>query len=251
MTGTVKLSTALVDFDNLDVKAAAARIQSLSQQDDFSYVVTPNIDHMSRLCDSSESEVLLPIYQEADLCLCDSRILEKLLKLTGHQLNAVVPGSDLTEYIFKHTLSDKDKVLVFGGEEERVSRLCDLYPHLSIEHINPSMGFINKDDEVASLVSTIAESEYHYIFLAVGSPRQEVFAAKLKQAKVRAGVALCIGASINFLVGVEKRAPKVMQMLHIEWLYRMLQDPKRLVKRYVQNACSLTKIYFYLNGSQR
>jgi exopolysaccharide biosynthesis WecB/TagA/CpsF family protein len=241
-----KVETALIDFDNLDLVEAASKVKALSQSDQYSYVITPNIDHVARLCEPEASASLLPIYRSADLCLCDSRILEKILKLAKREVKAVVPGSDLTQYLFENVLAEKDKILIFGGEEDKVNSLCELYPGLNIEHINPSMGFINKDDEVQKLISDIKGKDFNYLFLAVGSPRQEVFADKLKQAGVERGVSLCIGASINFLVGVEKRAPKIMQILHLEWLYRMLQDPARLIKRYASNASYLVKIYFCL-----
>lgn len=107
------------------------------------------------------------------------------------------------------------------------------------------MGFINKPEEVEALVKEVEGLAAHYVFLAVGSPRQEILAAKIRQSSA-IGVGLCIGASINFLVGKEVRAPIWMQKLHIEWLYRMLQDPKRLVRRYVMNAVWLPKIYWRL-----
>ncbi|MGH1485107.1 MAG: WecB/TagA/CpsF family glycosyltransferase [Cellvibrionaceae bacterium] len=240
---TDKLKTTLVTFDQLDLTESISVIKVLRTEEKFSYVVTPNVDHLSRLCDKDNAEALLPIYQEADLCLCDSRIVAKLLQLAGHTIKAVVPGSDLTKQLFDTAIISDDKVLVLGGEEDRIQVLRDLHPQLSIQHINPSMGFIDKSEEVDALVAEIAEGQFDYIFLAVGSPRQEVFASMLKKAGLDHGVALCIGASINFLIGVEKRAPKIMQILHIEWLYRMLQDPKRLIKRYSMNAYYLPKIY--------
>jgi exopolysaccharide biosynthesis WecB/TagA/CpsF family protein len=240
---TEKIITPLISFDNYDLKEAATEISKLSKKADFSYVVTPNVDHMSRLCSDSKSNSLLAIYRQATMILCDSRILEKILRLAGKQLKAVVPGSDLTKYLFDHVLSASDKILVFGVEPEKIRLLSDCYKHLNISHVNPSMGFIDRDEEVSVLVEQVIEKEPDYIFLAVGSPRQEIFAAKLKAAGLKRGVALCIGASINFLVGVESRSPLIMQKLHLEWLYRMLQDPKRLVKRYAMNAGSLIKIY--------
>ena len=103
------------------------------------------------------------------------------------------------------------------------------------------MGFINKPDEVDKLIQTIKELKPDLIFLAVGSPRQEEFALKLK-ATLEHGIALCIGASILFLTGDEKRAPQIMQQLSLEWLHRMFSDT-RLFKRYIANALNLVKIY--------
>ncbi|MFY8349610.1 WecB/TagA/CpsF family glycosyltransferase [Pseudoalteromonas sp. SSM20] len=237
-----KLTTNLIELDNCTLSAAISETIKLSRSDKPEYIVTPNIDHLARLVGKNSTE-LLTIYQQASLNLCDSRIFEKLLKLKGHRVEEVIPGSTLTQELFDAQLSADDRVLIIGGDDEVILRVKNKYTNLDIQHYNPPMGFINKPEEVEKTLNIIERSGCKFVFLAVGSPRQEVLAGKLKLRNQFKGVALCIGASILFLVGEEKRAPKWMQTLHIEWLYRMLQDPKRLVKRYSANALSLIKIY--------
>ena len=245
MPASEKIITQLTFFDNLDIQEAVTQIQLLSKANEFSYVITPNIDHLARLCGKSKDSELVLTYHQAALSLCDSRILEKMLGLVGKKPKAVIPGSDLTYHLFELVLNKNDHVLVVGGSDSDIDSLRKKYSHLNISHINPSMGFINKPEEVEALVKEVEGLAAHYVFLAVGSPRQEILAAKIRQSSA-IGVGLCIGASINFLVGKEVRAPIWMQKLHIEWLYRMLQDPKRLVRRYVMNAVWLPKIYWRL-----
>jgi len=241
-----KVSTGLVNFDDLSLIESANKVQWLSGQPYFSYVVTPNIDHLSRLSSNKSSQILQPIYDNAALTLCDSRILAKLLALINKPVENVVPGSDLTQTLFNQNLKSINTILVIGCESEEIKSLKSYYPMLNILHINPSMGFINKSDELDALVGEIKEIAADYVFLAVGSPRQEILAYRLQQSGMKKGVALCIGASINFIVGVESRAPLWIQFLHMEWFYRMLQDPKRLVLRYSSNACSIPKILYAL-----
>jgi glycosyltransferase involved in cell wall biosynthesis len=93
------------------------------------------------------------------------------------------------------------------------------------------MGFINDPLEVEKVVSFIVAAGADYTFLAVGSPQQEFVARRLIGTDAR-GVGLCIGASIEFLSGDVQRAPKAMQKLGIEWLYRFLCEPQRLFRRY-------------------
>jgi exopolysaccharide biosynthesis WecB/TagA/CpsF family protein len=239
----VKIETSLVDLDDYDLPEAANHILSLRDQSRFSYVVTPNIDHLSRLCDTAADMPLAQAYQQSDITLCDSRILEKLLSLSRKPVKAVVPGSDLTQYVFDHVIRADDHVVVFGCDESEMASLYHKYSSLNITHISPSMGFIKKDDEVAVLIDRLKAEKADYIFLAVGSPQQEIFAYQLKMAGLDRGVALCVGASINFIVGVESRAPVWMQHLRIEWFYRMVQSPLRLVKRYSGNVMKLPTIY--------
>jgi exopolysaccharide biosynthesis WecB/TagA/CpsF family protein len=104
------------------------------------------------------------------------------------------------------------------------------------------MGFINDQDEINKVINYAEQVQPHYLFLAVGSPRQEVLAEQL-QLTLTKGVALCIGASILFLVGAERRAPYWVQRLSLEWCYRICQNPKVLAKRYFSNFLKLQRIY--------
>jgi len=238
-----KIETGLTFLNDLSMEDTIDQVKQLSQGSTFSYVVTPNIDHMARLCDDSLGDDLMEVYRNADMSLCDSRILHKFLLFCGKKIKEVIPGSELTLQLFNRVLNERDTILIFGSEPEDINFLRQLYPLLNIHHINPSMGFINNPEEVSILVDKVTDIGADYIFIAVGSPRQEVFANKLKLSGGLNGVGLCIGASINFLVGKEKRAPAWVQKMHVEWFYRMLGDPKRLVNRYVSNAISLLKIY--------
>ncbi len=96
------------------------------------------------------------------------------------------------------------------------------------------MGFIRNPAAVEQCLQFIeSNSPFRFCFLAIGCPQQEAIAAALKRRGTAKGLALCVGASLNFLVGDEKRAPLWMQRLSLEWLYRLLQDPKRLAGRYL------------------
>jgi len=104
----------------------------------------------------------------------------------------------------------------------------------ALHHIDPPMNFIRDPAAVESCLRSIESiSPFRFCFLAVGSPQQEIIALKLKQRGIARGLALCVGASINFITGVEIRAPKWMRKSGFEWLFRLMQDPKRLAKRYL------------------
>jgi exopolysaccharide biosynthesis WecB/TagA/CpsF family protein len=103
-----------------------------------------------------------------------------------------------------------------------------------LQHYSPPMGFIRDRNAVEQTLEFVeAHSPFRFCFIGVGSPQQELLARELKQRDRARGLALCIGASINFLTGAERRAPRWMQVTNLEWLYRLLQDPGRLAKRYL------------------
>jgi hypothetical protein len=87
-------------------------------------------------------------------------------------------------------------------------------------------------------------SPFRFCFLAVGSPQQEILAQQLKARGVVRGLALCIGASINFLTGDERRAPVWMQRSGTEWLFRLLQAPRRMARRYLVRGPRVFRLLF-------
>ena len=94
------------------------------------------------------------------------------------------------------------------------------------------MGFIDDPAERQRAVRFVVEAGARFTFLAVGSPRQELIAHDVMTTGEASGIGLCIGASIEFLTGTQQRAPAVLQRLHLEWLFRLLSDP-RLWRRYL------------------
>jgi UDP-N-acetyl-D-mannosaminuronic acid transferase (WecB/TagA/CpsF family) len=104
----------------------------------------------------------------------------------------------------------------------------------ALHHINPPMNFIRDEAAVESCLQAIeACSPFRFCLLAVGTPQQELIALKLKERGIARGLTLCVGASINFITGVEKRAPRWMQKSGFEWLFRLIRSPKRLANRYL------------------
>jgi exopolysaccharide biosynthesis WecB/TagA/CpsF family protein len=229
-----------VGFADLTPAVALDRLASRSAEAPFAYVVTPNADHLVRL---AAEPSLQPLYEAAWLRLLDSRVVARLARLLGLPAPPVVTGSDLTATIFAGTLRRDEPVTILGGEPEVVATVAARYGLTRIAHHNPPMGF---DRDPAALEAALAFIETHparFIFLAVGSPRQEVVAARLVERGVARGTGLCIGASLLFLAGEEKRAPRLLQHAGLEWAWRLAQDPKRLARRYLSNTAILRLLW--------
>ncbi len=233
-----------VDIDSHDLDAVtgfAARFDA----GQFGYVVTPNVDHLIRYHDEAQFREL---YADAQLVLMDSRFFAYLLRLVRRISLAVCPGSDLTQRLFSSVIKPHDRIVVIGGTDAQIQCLRQLHRLDNLVHLNPPMGFI-KDAAATERCLQFAEqhSPFRFCFLAVGSPQQEKVARALKQRGKAAGLALCVGASINFITGDERRAPLWMQRIGMEWLYRLLQDPKRLARRYLVRG---PRIFFLLRRLQ-
>lgn len=199
----------------------------------FSYVVTPNVDHVVRLYESDESErTLKPLYDQADLCLCDSKILHLLARARDVNL-PVVPGSELTGLMFERVIRSGDRIGVVGGDAELVAHLATRYPELDIIQHCPPMGLRNNVAARSEAAKFAANCGARFVFIAVGSPQQEMIAAEAKTLPGAKGTALCIGASLEFLTGQLKRAPRLAQKLYLEWAHRLLSEPRRMWRRYL------------------
>jgi exopolysaccharide biosynthesis WecB/TagA/CpsF family protein len=222
----VSLTLRLDDYDLEEFVPLAAQYG----QSSFDYVVTPNVDHVIRFCDDPAFRAL---YADAGRVLLDSRLLALILTLTRGLRPRVCPGSDLTARLFS-SIAPSDRIVLIGSSAQQAQRLVQIYGLQDLHQYSPPMGFIRDRRAVEQTLAFVAaHSPFRYCFLAVGSPQQEMLAQELKQRGIARGLALCIGASINFLTGVERRAPLWMQRAKLEWLYRLLQDPGRLARRYL------------------
>jgi exopolysaccharide biosynthesis WecB/TagA/CpsF family protein len=219
-----------LQFDNYDL-AEFTEVAAHFGQDRYGYVVTPNVDHLIRL---QEDATFRALYAAANYTLLDSRFLAHLLHLTkGIQL-PVCTGSDLTANLFSGVISPDDSLVLIGCRDVQVQQLRERYGLRNLSHYNPPMGFIQSPEAVEACLRFIeSHSPFRFCLLAVGAPQQEVIAHQLKARGIARGMALCIGASINFLTGDERRAPLWMQRSGMEWCYRLLQAPGRMAKRYL------------------
>lgn len=197
----------------------------------YAYTVTPNVDHLIRFYDDASFREL---YGTAGFILLDSRFLAYVLRVTAGLRLPVCTGSDVTAGLFESVVTPDDKLVVVGGTEQQAEILSTKYGLRALRHFNPPMGFISDPVAVETCLRFIEnESPFRFCLLAVGSPQQELVAKALQTRGRARGLALCVGASINFLTGEERRAPWWMQQAGFEWLYRLLHDPGRLAVRYL------------------
>lgn len=217
-------------LDTYDVKGFIRRVHGLGATV-LAYAVTPNVDHLIRLHDDPDFRLT---YGAADFVLLDSRVLAKLIRWTRRKSVPVCPGSDLVAELFGTEIKPSDPIVVLGGSDSQAQRLREKFCLLDLRHFNPPMGFVHRPEELERAVRFIEDqSPFRFCFLAVGSPQQEKVAYVLKQRDRARGLVLCVGASINFVTGEERRAPKWVQKLSFEWAYRLFRDPRRMASRYL------------------
>lgn len=227
-------------FDRIGFDTALRRVSERDAGRGFAFVVTPNVDHLVRL---SRDPVLAPLYAQAWLTVCDSRVLELIAGLSGEAVD-VTPGSDLTEALFERVISPDDAITVIGGDEETVNRVRERYALTALNWYNPPMGLRHKPDEIARCAQFVARNPARFVFLCVGSPQQEMIAEACLDRGDCTGVGLCVGASLDFLSGKARRAPVWMRRLRLEWLHRLSEEPRRLWKRYLVDGPKIAFIWW-------
>ena len=228
-----------LNFDNLPLQEVKARLARVTPNSPYSYIATPNVDHMVKL---DRQPRLRAIYDDSVLCVCDSRILALLARLQGKRL-AVVPGSDLTEALFADVIKPGDRIAVVGGDEQLIDRLRLRYAAIDFTHHIPPMGLSRDETARRAAAAFVAESNARFIILAVGSPQQEFIARQALSMSPSGGVALCVGASLDFLTGRQQRAPRVMRRLGLEWAHRLMTNPRRLWRRYLVDGMAIFPIF--------
>jgi exopolysaccharide biosynthesis WecB/TagA/CpsF family protein len=219
-----------LDFADLDISSAAALLASRPASAPFTYVVTPNADHLVRLHGRPE---LVQIYRDALLRLMDSRVVARAARLIGLPVPQVATGSDLTAELLGRYIRPGEPVTIIGLRRNLVPALAAKFGLSKIAHFDPPMGFDRNPAQVAEAARFVEQHPARFIFLAVGSPRQERLSAAVMAGGRATGIGLCIGASLEFLAGSASRAPGWMQVAGLEWLFRLAGDPGRMVRRYL------------------
>jgi exopolysaccharide biosynthesis WecB/TagA/CpsF family protein len=216
-----------LEFNDLSVSEVVHQLRARPRAARFTYVVTPNTDHFSRL---RHHPALRHIYERAWLRLMDSRALARTAHLIGLPAPQVTTGADLTAALLA-TL-EPQPVAVIGLASALMDRLRQKYPHLSFLHHAPPQNLLMNDLAFRRARDFAVRANARFTFIALGSPLQELLAYAIARQPGSAGIGLCIGAALEYCAGTP-RAPRWMQRAGLEWLYRLARDPGRLSQRYL------------------
>lgn len=219
-----------LNFADFNATTSADWIASRPAAMPFGYVVTPNTDHVVRL---SRNPALMPLYHHALLCLMDSRVIARTAAMFGLNPARVTTGSELTARILAEHITPGERVTIIGVSDDNIAELMRRTGIVQPAHYNPPMGFDKSPAEMALAVKFVIEHPARFVFLAVGSPRQEQLAGAIAATGQATGTGLCIGASLDFLAGASPRAPDFIQKAGLEWLHRLISNPRRLGRRYL------------------
>lgn len=202
-------------------------------------LATINMDHLHRLIHDLRFR---EFYVEHDLIVADGNPIVWLSRIAGKPVS-LVPGSDMVLPLARIAAANGVSVALIGTTPDALAeaalRMRERVPGLRIvAQIAPPMGFDPSGPAAYEVLSRLNRSGAGLTFVALGSPRQEVFAAVGRQVLPRMGFA-SVGAGLDFIAGTQVRAPLWVRRIAMEWLWRMLSNPRRLVSRYLSNLLIL------------
>lgn len=215
-------------------------------------VVTPNLDHLALL---SQDPLFKAAYALADLVLSDGWPVLWLAKWSGKNISQLVCGSDITPLLLDSCIQDDKKIFILGsraGASQRVKeKYLNKFTKAQIEYNVPPLGFEKDEVLCQMIVDQINHFEPDLLFICLGAPKQEKWFLNYHQ-QLYPCVSLCIGASIDFIAGMQSRAPRWIRIVNMEWAYRFIQEPFRLFQRYfVRDIPYLIKMFFKLKKQKR
>lgn len=180
-----------------------------------------------------QDEVLRDIVNNCELINADGQSILWAAKKLGYSLPERVTGIDLFQNLIEVSAEEGYKVFFFGAKEEVVKKVVQIcqnkYPNLKIAGYRN--GFFN-ENESKSIAECIRNSEADLLFVAFSSPKKEYWINKYKDF-MQVPFCMGVGGSFDVIAGITKRAPKWMQKYGMEWFYRLIQEPKRMAKRYL------------------
>ncbi len=197
-------------------------------------VATLNLDHLVKIAASQD---FAAAYARHDMVVADGQPIVWLSRLARKDVS-LAPGSDMVEPLCAVARDTGASVALIGSTEEVLHRsarsLEETVAGLAISlRLSPSRGFDPMGPEADWILANLQASSARLCLLALGAPKQEIFAARAREIAPDVGF-ISIGAGLDFIAGHQTRAPRWMRDLALEWLWRAMSSPARMVPRYAR-----------------
>ncbi len=234
-----------VDLTNLSLSVRG--VIDLARSGQGAYVCVSNVHMCMETFDSPDFR---HVVDQADWVIPDGKPLSIAQKLLGHKNATQVRGQDIMNALCE--LSGKENITIgfYGGSSDSIldlvqNNLRTQYPDIKISYaFSPPFRALS-DEEDGAVVEKINAANVDVLFVGIGCPKQENWMAEHKEQL--SCVMLGVGAAFDFIAGNKKHAPRWVQSVGLEWLFRLLSEPRRLWKRYFkQNPRFLWHLFWQL-----
>lgn len=207
------------------------------------YVATVNVDFFVNAYHwwsrEPRSQQLIEALHQADLVTADGMPLVWLSRWIGSPLPERVPGSTLVPLLAAACASHGYSIFLLGGEpavaQGAVASLREAYPSLNVVGVaTPDISLSTHEaiDEV--ILQKLADARPDVLLIGLGNPKQELWFQRVRD-RLQVPLSMGVGGTFKFLAGTVSRAPEWMQRWGLEWLYRLMQEPRTLGSRYLRD----------------
>ena len=223
-----------------------------SHQLSTKFVATLNVDFVTNAVSSwpfGGNDELWGYLKNADFVTADGMPLVLLSRMIRKPLPERVTGADMVPAICGRCAEEGLSVYVLGGDRKAVEiafeklRHSTADNHSSLRVAGIDDPFVKLEEDQPEIVARINAAKPDILFVALGNPKEELWMGR-NCAKLDAGVVIGIGGTFNFIAGKVKRAPKWMQRCGLEWIYRIIQEPRRLWRRYAYGLVKFSWLSF-------
>lgn len=224
-----------VPIAEVDMRAAAEQIDQWIESGEQTYVTVTGVHGVM---ESQRDTDLRSIHQKAGMCVPDGMPMVWVGRLTGHSKIRRVYGPDLMLEICKRSVARGHTHFLYGGKDGVADRLADrlrqMFPGLKIVGTyTPPFRPLTEQEET-DLTKQVEDAAPDILWVGLSTPKQERWMAE-HVGRLNTRVMLGVGAAFDMNAGLLKQAPNWMQSTGLEWLYRLIQEPKRLGPRYLTN----------------
>jgi N-acetylglucosaminyldiphosphoundecaprenol N-acetyl-beta-D-mannosaminyltransferase len=230
-----------VPFDNVTMHEAIDAIEEKIDERGFHQVATANVDFA---INAMQDQCLQEMLCSCDLIVPDGMPIVWASRLMGAKLKERVSGIDLIPRLAELAARRRYGIYLLGANENSSTRAAEVlkkrFPKLRIvgRYSPPNTPLSEMDHE--AILSRIEEAQPDVLLVAMGHPKQERWLA-MHRDRLKVPLCMGVGASLDFLAGTVSRAPVWMQLAGLEWLYRTVQEPRRLSQRYLSDAFGLVR----------
>jgi N-acetylglucosaminyldiphosphoundecaprenol N-acetyl-beta-D-mannosaminyltransferase len=231
-----------VTINVVSVPDAVSSIVSAAQHGDNFSVCTLNLDHVVQLQQRPDFRAA---YRRARFVTADGFPIVVLSRLMGAPIKRTT-GADLVEPVCREAQKSRLPIFMLGSNDRTLSatakRLSERFRGLEVAgYYAPGANFDPYSSQADYAIDRIRASGARLCFVALGAPRQELFAARCLDELNGTGM-LCIGAALDFIAGTQTRAPSLAQKTGFEWAWRMLREPRRLGPRYARCLAAVPRL---------
>jgi len=229
MSNRIHILNTVIDNLSMDETLEIIDKRILSQQNLHHVVV-----NAGKIVAMQEDPQLMQSVNQADLINADGQAVVWASKLLGKPLKERVAGIDLMANLVDLAHQKKYKIFFLGAKEDVVKKVIENYSKQYSKNIIAGYrnGYFSIEDE-KDIANEIASSGAQILFVAINSPTKENFLYNHRQTLSKVSFVMGVGGSFDVVAGLVKRAPKLIQNFGLEWLYRLLQEPQRMWKRYL------------------